>query len=81
MSGSGNGTVRLWDTAPLRERYKERREREALRPEADALVDRLFHQGDAADEAVQLLRTDPALSELLRRAAWHAVPRRAGSNK
>jgi hypothetical protein len=31
-SGSGDHTVRLWDTAPLKERYQARREAAALRP-------------------------------------------------
>ena len=31
-SGSGDFTVRLWDTAPLKARYQARREAEALRP-------------------------------------------------
>ena len=39
-SGSGDFTVRLWDTAPLKARYQARREAEALRPEAERLVER-----------------------------------------
>ncbi len=39
-SGSGDFTVRLWDTAPLKVRYQARREAEALRPEAERLVER-----------------------------------------
>jgi WD40 repeat protein len=38
VSSSGDGTLRLWDTKPLRERARvrrqARREAEALRPEA-----------------------------------------------
>src|SRR5262249_49262209 len=30
VSGSGDGTVRLWDTEPLRKRYQARREADAL---------------------------------------------------
>ncbi len=81
VSGSGDGTVRLWDTAPLRERQKARRELETLRPEADALVDRLLRQGCNADELVQRLGADADLSEPLRRAAWHALLRRAEADK
>jgi hypothetical protein len=60
----------------LRERYKARRELEALRPQAEALVDRLFQQGCDADEVVRRLGAETDLSEPLRRAAWHAVLRR-----
>ena len=38
-----------------------------------------FHP--VSDQVVERLRTDTTLSEPLRRAAWHAVLRRAGSNK
>jgi WD40 repeat protein len=76
VSGSGDGTVRLWDAAPLRERIKARRELETLRPQADALVDRLLRQGCNADEVVERLGADADLSEPLRRAAWHALLRR-----
>ena len=43
-SGSGDSTVRLWDTAPLKARYQARREAEALRPEAERLVEQLWRQ-------------------------------------
>ena len=41
-SGSGDFTVRLWDTAPLKARYQARREAEALRPEAERLVETIM---------------------------------------
>src|SRR5262249_4250878 len=44
VSGSGDATVRLWDTAPLKDRYHARREAEALRPEAERLVEQLWRQ-------------------------------------
>jgi WD40 repeat protein len=34
VSGSGDNTVRLWDTRPLARRHQAWREAEALRPEA-----------------------------------------------
>src|SRR4029077_19840793 len=43
-SGSGDNTVRLWDTEPLKTRYQARREAEALRPEAERLVESLWRQ-------------------------------------
>jgi WD40 repeat protein len=76
-SGSGDRTVRLWDTAPLKARYQARREADALRPEAERLVERLWRQKNAPAEIVERLRADPALSETLRHAAELAVLRRA----
>jgi WD40 repeat protein len=76
-SGSGDGTVRLWDTEPLRVRHQARRAMEALRPEAERLVDRLFREKHEASVVAQALREDRALSELQRRAVFHALQRRA----
>ena len=41
-SGSGDGTVRIWDTEPPARRHQARREAEALRPEAERLVEALM---------------------------------------
>jgi WD40 repeat protein len=76
-SGSGDFTVRLWDTAPLEARYRARREAEALRPEAERLVESLWRQKPSPSEVVEALRADPALGEPLRHAALRAVLRRA----
>jgi WD40 repeat protein len=76
-SGSGDFTVRLWDTAPLEVRYRARREAEALRPEADRLVQALWQEKTDPSEAMEALRHDRALSEPLRQAALRAVLRRA----
>ena len=76
-SGSGDFTVRLWDTAPLKVRYRARREAEALRPEAERLVESLWRQKHDPAEVVDALRADRELSEPLRQAALRAVLRRA----
>jgi WD40 repeat protein/predicted Ser/Thr protein kinase len=76
-SGSGDFTVRLWDTAPLRTRNEARREAEALRPEAERLVEQLWREKNDPGEVVEALRADPALSEPLRQAALRAVLRKA----
>ena len=76
-SGSGDFTVRLWDTAPLKARYQAHREAEALRPEAQRLVDSLWQQKRDPAGVVEALRADRALSEPLRQAALRAVLRRA----
>ena len=77
MSGSGDFTVRLWDTAPLKVRYQARREAEALRPGAERLVEQLWRQKHDPAEVADALRADRALSEPLRQAALRAVLRRA----
>jgi WD40 repeat protein/tRNA A-37 threonylcarbamoyl transferase component Bud32 len=76
-SGSGDATVRLWDTASLSTRYQARQEAEALRPEADRLLERLWRQKDDPAAVVAALRADRGLSEPLRQAALRAVLRRA----
>jgi WD40 repeat protein len=77
VSGSGDYTVRLWDTRPLRERYLARRAAEALRPEADRLVEELIRQHKDAALVVTALRGDPLLKEPQRQAALRAVLRRS----
>jgi eukaryotic-like serine/threonine-protein kinase len=76
-SGSGDFTGRLWDTAPLKTRYQARREAEALRPEAERLVESLWRLKNNPTTVVETLRGDRALSEPLRHAALRAVLRRA----
>jgi hypothetical protein len=73
VSGSGDFTVRLWDTAPL----TARREAAALRPEAGRLVEGLRRQNADTAAIVNVLRAQPALTELQRHAAQLAVLRRA----
>ncbi len=76
VSGSGDSTVRLWDTEPLRTRYQARRQVEALRLQAERLVGQLWrHKNDAA-AVVEALRADGALSEPQRHAALRAVLRK-----
>ena len=77
VSGSGDSTVRLWDTAPLKTRYQARREAAALRPEAEWLVGRLWREKNDPAEVVEALRADQALGEPLRQAALRAVLRKA----
>src|SRR5262249_43039198 len=76
-SSSWDGTVRLWDTAPLKRRYQARREAEALRPEAERLVDRLWREKNDPAEVVAALRADRLLSEGQRQAALRVVLRRS----
>jgi hypothetical protein len=76
-SGSGDFTVRLWDTAPLKTRYQARREAEALRPEAERLVEQLWRKQHDPAEVVAALQSDRTLSEPLRQAALRAALWRA----
>ena len=76
MSGSGDGTVRIWDTEPPAWRHQARREAEALRPEAERLVARLFAELREPDQVVARLRADTSLSDPLRHAAVREVMRR-----
>ncbi|HEY7308355.1 MAG TPA: WD40 repeat domain-containing protein [Gemmataceae bacterium] len=73
VSGSGDHTVRLWDTEPLRVRHEARRAVEALGPEAERLVERLFREKKEAPLVARSLKEDGALSQPLRRAAFHAL--------
>jgi WD40 repeat protein/predicted Ser/Thr protein kinase len=76
-SGSGDSTVRLWDTEPLKKRYQARRAAEALRPEAERLVEQLWQKKKkTSEEVVKALRADATLSEPLRQAALRAVLRK-----
>jgi hypothetical protein len=67
--------VRLWDTEPLRVRYRARRQAEKLRPAAERLVKKLFRQKNDAAAVVAALRADRSLSEPERQAAFRAVLR------
>lgn len=75
-SGSWDNTIRLWDTAPLKTRYQARREAAALRPEAERLVEKLWHEKHDPAEVVKALRSDRTLSNALGQAALRAVLRR-----
>jgi len=75
-SGSGDFTIRLWDTMPLKSRFKARREAEALRPEAERLVESLWRQKSTAADVVAALRADQALSEPIQQATRRALLRR-----
>ena len=76
-SGSGDFTVRLWDTAPLKTRYQTRREAEALRPDAERLVESFWRQKPDPAGVVAALRADRVLSKPQSQAALRAVLRRA----
>jgi hypothetical protein len=76
-SGSGDATVRLWDTEPLRTHYQARREAAALRPEAERLVKQLWREKNDPAEVEEALQAGRVPSVALRQAALRAVLRRA----
>ncbi len=77
VSGSGDSSVRLWDTEPLRARYQARCAAEALRHEAERLVEELFREKKDAALVEAAVRADRSLSEHQRHAAIRAVRRRS----
>jgi WD40 repeat protein len=76
VSGSGDRTVRLWDTAPLKTRYQARRAVEAVRPQAERLVERLLTELREPARVAARLRGAEELSDALRRAALGVLIRR-----
>jgi WD40 repeat protein len=81
VSGSGDSTVRLWDTAPLKARYQARREAEALQPEAEQLVERLFAEKADAAGVAAALRARASLSKAQKRAALRDLLRRSAPSR
>jgi WD40 repeat protein len=79
-SASGDFTVRLWDTAPAVQRLKARHEAEAIRPQAEALVERLFRQEKTPAQEAHAVRSDRTLSNVLRREVQRAIWRRVSGD-
>jgi WD40 repeat protein len=80
-SGSGDSTVRLWDTEPLKASYQARRAAEALRPEAERLVERLSAGKTNAAEVAAALCADRSLGESQKHAAIRALLRRSAPRR
>jgi hypothetical protein len=77
-SGSGDFTIRLWESERLGRRLDAQREEQEARPEAERLLERLFHEEGTADRVAERLRTETARSAPLQRAARNALYRRQG---
>src|SRR5262249_28168213 len=73
ISASGDHTVRIWDTQPLIERTRARRERQAIVEQVRPLVQRLFSELNDAALVVEKLRNDPSLSPRARQVALQLV--------
>jgi hypothetical protein len=77
-SGSGDFTVRLWESERLGRRLEAEREEQAARPEAKRLLERLFREEGTADKVAQRLRTEAVVNAPLQRAARRALYQRLG---
>ncbi len=72
-SASGDRTVRVWDSVLPSERWRQRRHDQALRRQAEPMVERLLDElGDPLDVADHL-RSNEALEDDLRRAALRCL--------
>ena len=80
-SGSGDFTVRLWDTVPLAVRLRERQAVLTNYADAESLVDRLWAELIQPSAVAAALRSDPQLDNWLRHAALNLVLRRAAPGR
>jgi hypothetical protein len=73
VSGSGDHTVRIWETKALKDRMQARRERQDIVARVEPMVQRLFSEfGDAARVAEEV-KADTSLSERARQVALQVV--------
>jgi WD40 repeat protein len=75
ISGSGDRTVRVWDTRSVRGRYGERLRRNAVVSELSPLVRRALIDGPASEDLLRSLVAHRALDEYERRIARQVILR------
>lgn len=75
ISGSGDNTVRLWDTQPLNDRMQARRERQTLLTQVEPMVQPLFAELGNAHQVVAHLKADPSLATRSRQIALQVALR------
>ena len=73
VSGSGDFTVRLWDTLPRAQRQRRASEARALRERLRGRVEQLLGELNDPARVAERLRADPALSAAERRAALRVL--------
>ncbi len=77
MSGSGDGTVRIWETSPLAQRLASVRAAESMRPSAKAIVDTVFAEEPDPSVAIKRIKTNADLTPVLRQQALNMALRRS----
>jgi WD40 repeat protein len=77
----GDGTVRIWDSVPAAERWRQIRQAEAMRREAEPIVEGLFEELDDPLDVADRLRADAELSDEMRRAALRVLLERTAGMK
>jgi WD40 repeat protein len=75
ISGSGDHTVRIWDTAPMKDRVRARRERQALWSKLEPKVRQLFTDFGEAAKVAEKVKSDASLSPRERQVALQVVLR------
>ncbi len=70
ISGSGNTTVRVWDTEPYSVLANERKRRAAIVELAEPLVSDLFEKLGEPSEVVSALRADNELTGRFREVSY-----------
>lgn len=69
ISGSGDHTVRIWDTVTMSDRVQARRERQAILVQVEPMVQRLFAELADAGKVVQRVKVDASLGTRARQVA------------
>jgi WD40 repeat protein len=75
ISCSGDHTIRIWDTQPLKDRVQARRERQSILAEVEPMVQRLFAELGDAGKVVEKVKTDDLLSGRARQIALQVALR------
>jgi WD40 repeat protein len=76
-SASGGGTVRIWDSVPPADRWRQIQQAGALRGEAEPFVGQLVEELTDPLDVADHLRADNTLSDDFRRAAQHVLLKRS----
>ncbi|UCG33729.1 MAG: hypothetical protein JSU68_03660, partial [Phycisphaerales bacterium] len=80
-SGSGDGTVCIWDSVPMAERWQQIQAARKLRRDAEPLVERLLADlGDPLDVADHI-RADENLDDDTRHAALYVLLKRSMTDR
>ena len=73
VSGSGDHTVRIWDTQALKDRMHARRDRQAVVARVEPMVQELFNELSDAGRVADSVKADTSLSRRARQVALQAV--------